>query len=55
LPYLLSGFVVREQGVSTAAFDQAIIDGKPIARAPVAGAAIRERVLPLDLLIVDFR
>lgn len=55
LPYLLSRFVVREQGVSTAAFDKAIIDGKPLARETRANAADGERVLPLDLLIVDFR
>ncbi len=55
LPYLLSRFVVRERGVSTAAFDQATTDGKPIAREPAPGAAVGERMLPLDLSIVDFR
>jgi len=54
LPYLLSHFVSTRRGVSTAAFDQAIVDGKPIANAPVPGPAARERVLPLDLWIVDF-
>lgn len=55
LPYLLSRFVVRDRGASTAAFDQATIDGKPIAREPAPGAAVGERMLPLDLSIVDFR
>jgi hypothetical protein len=55
LPYLLSRFVVRERGVSTAPFDQATIDGKPVAREPAPGAAVGERTLPLDLSVVDFR
>jgi murein DD-endopeptidase MepM/ murein hydrolase activator NlpD len=54
VPYLLRRFFSVRRGVSTAAFDQAIIDGKPIATEPVAGAARREEVLPLDLWIVDF-
>ena len=55
LPYLLSRFVARAQGASTAAFDRATVDGGPVARKPVAGSNALERVLPLDLLIVDFR
>ena len=54
VPYLLRRFSSRRRGVSTAAFDQAIIDGRPIAAEPVVGPARREEVLPLDLWIVDF-
>jgi hypothetical protein len=39
---------------STAAYDQAIINGKPIPTEPVAGPARRTQMLPLDLWIVDF-
>ena len=53
LPYRLRSFTATSKGVSTAAFDQAIIDGKPIATEAVAGAALRERVMPMDLWIVD--
>jgi hypothetical protein len=55
LPYLLSAFVSTRRGVSTATYDQATVDGKPIANEPVAGPATYERVMPLDLSIVDFR
>jgi hypothetical protein len=55
LPYVLSRFASTQRGVSTAAFDQAIIDGKPIAKELVSGAARHVRVLPLDLSIVDFQ
>jgi murein DD-endopeptidase MepM/ murein hydrolase activator NlpD len=54
VPYLLRRFSSIRRGVSTAAFDQAIIDGKPLATEPVAGPARREEVLPIDLWIVDF-
>ena len=54
VPYLLRHFISTRRGVSTAAFDQAIIDGKPIPTEPVPGPAWREQVLPLDLWIVDF-
>jgi len=54
LPYRLRSFSATSRGVSTAAFDQAIVDGRPIATEAVAGAARRERALPLDLWIVDF-
>ncbi len=54
LPYRLRHFRATRRGVSTAAFDQAIIDGRPIPTELVPGPAWRERVLPLDLWIVDF-
>ena len=54
LPYKLRRFTPTSRGVSTAAFDQAILDGQPIPIGPVSGPAQRESVLPLDLWIVDF-
>lgn len=54
LPYMLRSFGAARRGVSTAAFDKAILDGKPLATEPVAFPGPRERVLPLDLWIVDF-
>lgn len=54
LPHRLRHFSSSHRGVSTAAFDQAIIDGQPLPTEPVAGPAQRERVLPLDLWIVNF-
>lgn len=54
VPYRLRRFSSTRRGASTAAFDQAIVDPQPIATEPVAGAAQREQVLPLDLWIVDF-
>jgi len=54
LPYLLRSFSARQRGVSTEAFDGAITSGKPIARETVPGPALRQRMLPLDLWIVDF-
>jgi Peptidase family M23 len=53
LPYLLSKFHATRAGASTKAFDQAIIDGKPIATVPLAGPTDHEQELPLDLWIVD--
>jgi murein DD-endopeptidase MepM/ murein hydrolase activator NlpD len=53
LPYLLPKFHATHAGASTKAFDQAIIDGKPIATLPLAGPPDHERELPLDLWIVD--
>ena len=55
VPYLLKRFSATQRGASTAAFDQAIVDGKPIPTVPVSGPARREQVLPLDLWIVDFQ
>lgn len=54
VPYLLRRFTSTRRGASTAAFDQATVDGKPIATEPVPGPARREHGLPLDLWIVDF-
>jgi murein DD-endopeptidase MepM/ murein hydrolase activator NlpD len=54
LPYRLRKFSSTRRGISTEAFDQAIIDGKPIPTEPVIGGAMRSRALPLDLWIVDF-
>jgi hypothetical protein len=54
VPYLLRSFYATERCVSTAAFDEAILSGEPIAVEPVAGEPLRELVLPLDLWIVDF-
>jgi murein DD-endopeptidase MepM/ murein hydrolase activator NlpD len=54
LPHRLRQFGASLRGVSTEAFDQAIIDGRPIATEPVAPPGQRENVLPLDLWIVDF-
>jgi murein DD-endopeptidase MepM/ murein hydrolase activator NlpD len=53
LPYLLPKFHATRAGASTKAFDQAIIDGKPIATVPLAAPAEHEQELPLDLWIVD--
>lgn len=53
LPYRLRAFSADRRGVSTTAFDQATIDGKGISTEPVSGPLQRERVLPLDLWIVD--
>jgi hypothetical protein len=53
LPYLLRKFRATRAVTSTKAFDQAIIDGKPIATVPLAGPADHEQELPLDLWIVD--
>jgi len=53
LPYLLPGFHSSRAGASTKAFDQAIIDGKPIATVPLEGPADHDQELPMDLWIVD--
>lgn len=54
LPYRLRQFGAARRGVSTAAFDQAIIDGKPLPTETVAAPGLRRHALPLDLWIVDF-
>ncbi len=54
VPYRLSRFSTSQRGVSTAAFDRAIVDGRPIATEPVASPGPRSNVLPLNLWIVDF-
>lgn len=54
VPYLLHRFSATQRCVSTEAFDEAILSGEPIVIEPVGGDPARERVLPLDLWIVDF-
>jgi hypothetical protein len=54
VPYLLWHFYSTARGVSTAAFDEAILSGEPIEVEPVPGEPLRLRTLPLDLWIVDF-
>jgi murein DD-endopeptidase MepM/ murein hydrolase activator NlpD len=53
VPYLLPKFTATHAGASTKAFDQAIIDGKPIVTVSLPGPTEHERELPLDLWIVD--
>src|SRR5215813_3247833 len=55
VPYLLQKFSGRRKAISTEAFDQATVDGKPIATEAVPLPGLHEDVLPLDLWIVDFR
>lgn len=54
IPYLVRRFTATRQGVSTAAFVQAVIDGEPLPTLPLPGPARHEGELPLDLWIVDF-
>jgi hypothetical protein len=54
VPYLLRHFAATQRGVSTMAFEQAILDGTPLPTEPVPGSARRNQVLPLDLWIVNF-
>jgi hypothetical protein len=54
LPYLMKGFTALQRGVSTAAFDKAIVDGKPIAVEPLPSPGAFVNVMPMDLWIVDF-
>jgi len=53
LPYLVRQFSATRRGASTAAFDDAIRDGTPLATLPLPGAADHEHELPLDLWITD--
>lgn len=53
IPYLLRRFVATKRGASTAAFDRAILDGRPIETVPLAGPAEHQEQLPLDLWITD--
>ena len=53
VPYLLRQFSAARRGISTAAFDKATQDGKPIDTAPLPGTAQHEREMPLDLWIAD--
>jgi hypothetical protein len=50
----MKGFTASQRGVSTAAFDKAIADGKPIAVEPVQTPGAFVNVMPMDLWIVDF-
>ncbi len=54
VPYLIDEFVSSQRGVSTAAFDQAIADGQPLALQPLDGSPRHASALPLDLSLVDF-
>jgi Peptidase family M23 len=54
VPYLIGQFVSSQRGVSTEAFDQAIVDGQPLALQPLDGSSQHVSALPLDLSIVDF-
>lgn len=53
VPYLLRTFEARQRGVSTAAFDQATVDGKSIRVEALSGSSHHEHELPLDLWICD--
>jgi murein DD-endopeptidase MepM/ murein hydrolase activator NlpD len=54
VPYAFRPFRTSERVVSTAALDQAIIDGSPIAREPTRGDPEKRNVMPMDLSIVDW-
>jgi hypothetical protein len=53
IPYLLRKFNATRRGASTAAYDKATTDGKPMATERLVGPAEHERELPLDLWITD--
>jgi hypothetical protein len=53
MPYLLRRFGATRSGASTAAFDQAIIDGQPIETVALREPGAHRRQMPLDLWIVD--
>jgi murein DD-endopeptidase MepM/ murein hydrolase activator NlpD len=53
VPYLVRQFSAARRGVSTAAFDKATQDGKPLQAEPLPGATHHEGELPLDLWITD--
>jgi Peptidase family M23 len=53
VPYLIRQFSAARRGVSTAAFDKAVEEGRPIESTGLPGAAHHERELPLDLWIAD--
>jgi len=54
LPYLLTRFTSSRRAVSTEAFDAAASTGIRLATEPIAGNPDRMRVMPLDLLVIDF-
>jgi len=53
VPYLLREFGATRRGSSTAAYDKATTDGKPMEIVPLAGPAKHQHELPLDLWITD--
>jgi hypothetical protein len=53
VPYLIRKFHATRRGASTAAYDKATMDGKPMETVPLAGPPEHERELPLDLWITD--
>jgi len=53
IPYLLRKFSATRRAASTAAYDKATTDGKPMATERLVGPAKHERELPLDLWITD--
>ena len=53
VPYLLREFRATRRGTSTAAYDRATTDGKPMEIVPLAGPAKHLGELPLDLWISD--
>jgi len=53
VPYLLRKFRATRRGASTAAYDKATMDGKPMETVPLAGPSEHEQELPLDLWITD--
>lgn len=53
VPYLLRRFTATRRGASTAAFDKATQDGRPIETVALPGPAEHHQELPLDLWITD--
>jgi hypothetical protein len=53
VPYLVRQFGADRRGASTAAFDKATIDGRPIETVPLPGPGVHTKELPLDLWITD--
>jgi hypothetical protein len=53
VPYLVRQFGATRRGASTKAFDQAIVDGRPLETVPLPGPAEHQQELPLDLWIAD--
>ena len=53
VPYLLREFRATRRGISTAAYDKATTDGKPMEIVPLAGPAKHQHELPLDRWITD--
>jgi hypothetical protein len=53
VPYLLRQFSATRRAVSTAAFDKATQDGRPLETVVLPGPAAHQQELPLDLWIAD--